>query len=159
MTPVQSQPTSDEPQSLDVIREYVRALKAKDGEGMQALRAPGFVMDYVYSDAFGRSPLSADETEAFWPAWFAGFPEMDFELTRTIAAESVVVVQWTFTGTHTGVLEPAAFGRRVEPTGGTIQLRGISVYDIAEGLIQRETMYLDFATLWVELGIELEVEP
>ena len=83
------------------------------------------------------------------------FVERGFGIDRAGSTESVVVVQWTFTGTHTGVLEPAAFGRRVEPTGRTIQLRGISVYDIDKELIQRETMYLDFATLWVELGVEL----
>jgi predicted ester cyclase len=122
---------------------------------MEALRSPGCVLDYVYADAFERSPLSAEETSRFWPAWFAGFPESDLEVTRTIAAETVVVTEWTFTGTNTGLLEPPAFGRRVEPTGRTIRFRGVSVYDISEGLIQREKLYMDFATLWVELGVEL----
>jgi predicted ester cyclase len=130
-------------------------LAAQDSEQMDALRSPAFVLDYVYADAFERRPLSAEETKEFWPAWFAGFPEMDLEVTRTIAAETVVVTQWVFTGTNTGLLEPAALGRRVEPTGRTIQFRGVSIYDIGGGLIQRETLYMDFATLWVELGVEL----
>ena len=83
------------------------------------------------------------------------FPEMDFEITRIIAAESVVVVQWTFTGTNSEPLEPAVFGRQIEATGRTIRLRGVGVYDVREGLIQRETLYFDYATLWVELGVEL----
>jgi hypothetical protein len=41
----------------------------------------------------------------------------------------------------------------VEPTGKTIRLRGVSVYDIQDELISKETMYIDFATLWVELGV------
>ena len=77
------------------------------------------------------------------------------EPAGTIAAETVVVVQWTFTGTHTGTLKTPAFGKHVEPTSRTIQIRGISVYDVSGGLIQRETLYMDFATLWVELGVEL----
>ena len=137
------------------LTNSVWALAARDSEQMDALRSPDFVLDYVYADAFERSPLSAEETKEFWPAWFAGFPEMDLEVTRTVAAETVVVTQWTFAGTNTGPLEPPAFGKRLEPTGRTIQFRGVSIYDISEGLIQRETLYMDFATLWVELGVEL----
>jgi steroid delta-isomerase-like uncharacterized protein len=145
----------DAPPSLAIVAQYTAALAARDSVAMDALRAPHFVLDYVYGDAFERSPLSAEETRAFWPAWFAAFPEMDLEVSRTIAAESVVVVQWVFTGTHSGPLVPSTFGRHVEPTGRTIQLRGASVYDLSDGLVQRETLYLDFATLWVELGAEL----
>jgi hypothetical protein len=33
--------------------------------------------------------------------------------------------------------------------------RGVSVYDIDEGLIQLETTYMDLATVMVELGVEM----
>lgn len=145
----------DVPTSLAVVAEYAAALAARDSARMDALRSPDFVLDYVYGDAFERPPLSAEETRAFWPAWFAAFPEMDLEVTRTIAAEAVTVLQWVFTGTHSGPLAPPAFGRHVPPTGRTIQLRGVSIYDLGDGLVRRETLYVDFATLWVELGTEL----
>ena len=146
---------SNVPPSLHLVSQYVAALGARDGEQMAALRAPAFVLDYVHRDASGSDPLPAQATQGFWSAWFTAFPEMDFEVTRTVAAERVVVMQWTLTGTHSGPLEPAAFGKHVEPTGRTISLRGVSIFDIGEGLIQRETLYIDFATLWVELGVEL----
>jgi predicted ester cyclase len=147
--------TTASPPSLQVVAQYAAALAARDSTGMSVLRTPDFRLDYVHLDAFEGEPLSAQETESFWPAWFTGFPEMDFEITRTIAAETVVVVQWTFTGTNKGALVPQVFGRAIEPTGRTVRLRGLSVYDVSEGLIQRETLYLDYATLWVELGVEL----
>jgi steroid delta-isomerase-like uncharacterized protein len=143
------------PASLQVIARYAAALAGQDSETMNALRAPDYVLDYVHLDAFAGRPQSAEETAGFWPAWFAAFPEMDFEVTRTIAAESVVVIQWTFAGTNSRALEPQVFGRPIEPTGRTIRLRGVGVYDVREGLIQRETLYFDYATLWVELGVEL----
>jgi steroid delta-isomerase-like uncharacterized protein len=146
---------SDAPSSLHVVSQYTAALGARDGEQMAALRAPEFVLDYVHRDAFGSDPLPAQATRGFWSAWFTGFPEMDFEVTRTIAAERVVVLQWALTGNHSGPLEIAAFGKHVEPTGRTISLRGVSIFDVGEGLIQRETLYIDYATLWVELGVEL----
>jgi steroid delta-isomerase-like uncharacterized protein len=143
------------PSALRVISDYAAAMNAQDSKRMHALRSSAFVMDLVQNDAFQSDPLSAQRTQEFWPAWFAGFAEMDLEITRTIAAETVVVTQWVFTGTHTGPLEPPVFGRRVEPTGRTIRFRGVSIYDVGEGLIQRETMYIDLATIMVELGVQL----
>ena len=148
------QGVEDTASALDVVSTYVAALASGDSERMNALRSQDFVLDFVYSDAFESGPLSEKETEAFWPAWFAGFPEMDFEVTRTIAAEKVVVTQWVFTGTNSGPLESPIFESGREPTDRTIRFRGVSIYDVRGGLIQRETTYMDLATLMVELGVE-----
>ena len=143
------------PMALQVVSEYAAAMAARYSVRMESLRAKDFTLDFVHSDAAEREPLSAEETRMFWSFWFDAFPELDWEVTRTIAAPSVVVTQWVFTGAHTGPLEPSILGDCVEPTGKTIQLRGASFYDVSEGLIQRETAYLDFATLVVEMGVEL----
>jgi steroid delta-isomerase-like uncharacterized protein len=139
--------------SLILIRDYITALQARDQTAMLALCAPDFALDWVHSDVFADRPLSHDKANQFWAAWFAAFAEMDFEVTRTIAAESVVVAQWIFTGTHTGDLGTPVFDPPEAPTGKTIRLRGISVYDIEAGSIHKETMYIDLATLYVELGV------
>ena len=153
--PKLNQPGDDTLSALEVISKYTEALINADAEKMNSLRSPGFVLDWVYGDAFENSPRSAQETHEFWPSWFAGFPEMDYDVTRTIAAEEVVVVQWTFAGTNSGPLNPPVFRETVEATGKTIQLRGVSIYDVSAGLIVRETTYIDLATLLVELGITL----
>jgi steroid delta-isomerase-like uncharacterized protein len=139
--------------SLEIINQYVTALCARNTDGMQALRDPDFVLDWVHADAFADQPLTHAQTNQFWPAWFAAFSEMDYEVNRAIAAESVVVVQWTFTGTHDGSLGSPIFDPPLAPTGRTIQIRGVSVYDLETGKIQKEAMYIDLATLWVELGV------
>jgi steroid delta-isomerase-like uncharacterized protein len=144
---------TDTPSALDVVSEYVAALAARDTAKMHSLHSPDFVLDWVYADAFENPPRSAEETKAFWPAWFAGFPEMDYEVIRTIAAAEVVVTEWFFTGANTGPLDPPVFEERRKPTGRTIRFRGVSIYDVSEGLIQRETTYIDLATLMVELGV------
>ena len=140
---------------LDITSQYVAALASGDTEKMSALRTPDFELDFVYGDASASGPLSSEETKQFWPSWLVGFPEMDYEVTRTIAAEDVVVTQWVFTGTHSQTLGPPIFEPPVPPTGRTIMFRGVSIYDINEGLIERETTYMDLATLLVELGVEL----
>lgn len=143
------------PSALEVVGEYAVALAAGDNERMHAFHSEDFALDFVHRDAFESGSISVEETRAFWPSWFASFPEMDYQVTRTIAAEEVVVTQWVFRGTNTGPLTPPVFEDRREPTGRTIRFRGVSVYDVRDGLIQRETMYMDLATLMVELGVEL----
>ena len=139
--------------SLAIIHDYVTALHERDNAAMQKLRAPDFILDWVHSDVFADQPITLEMANQFWSIWFAAFSEMDYEITRTIAAKNVVVTQWTFTGTHTGSLSAPVFDPPEEPTGKTIRLRGVSVYDIEGELIQKETMYIDLATLYVELGV------
>ncbi len=141
--------------SLELTSQYVAALAAGDTERMNALRTADFELDFVYGDASESGPLSSAETKQYWPSWFVGFPEMDYEVTRTIAAEDVVVMQWVFTGTHSQTLGPPIFEPPAPPSGRTIMFRGVSIYDIHEGLIRRETAYMDLATIMVELGVEL----
>lgn len=144
--------TTSSTSAFDVVADYVEALAQRDPEQMDKLRAADFILDFVYADAFQVQPLSEEQTRNFWPAWFAGFPEMDFAVTRSIAGPDVVIVQWTFTGTHTGALNPPVFETARAATGRTVRFRGVSIYDVQEGLIQRETAYIDLATLLVELG-------
>jgi predicted ester cyclase len=99
-----------------------------------------------------------DGTRTFWSIWLAAFPDKDYEVTRTVAADNVVVTQWVFSGTHTASLDPPVFDPALAATGRTIRFRGVSVYDLdtdSSGLIRRETTYLDLATVMVELGVEL----
>lgn len=146
---------ADEMVSLEVTAQYVAALAAGDTERMNSLRTADFQLDFVYGDAFASEPLSSEETKQFWPTWLVGFPEMDYEVTRTIAAEEVVVTQWIFTGTHEKPVGPPIFDPPVEPTGRTIMFRGVSIYDVSGGLIKRETAYIDLATIMVEMGVQL----
>lgn len=138
--------------TLEVISSYFAALVASDWEKARSLRAAGYRLDYVHADASLEEPVSGEEAEAFWPAWFAAFSERDYEATRTLAAEEVAAVQWVFMGTHVAPLRPPAFDPPAAPTGRTIRIRGASFYDLQGGKILRETLYLDLATLMVELG-------
>lgn len=141
--------------AFEIVSQYTSALSAGDSKCMDSLRSSDFVLDWVYGDAFETPPISEQETEKFWSSWFTSFPEMDFEVSRTIAAMEVVVTEWVFTGTNSGPLLPPAFGSERESTGKTIQFRGVSIYDVIDGLIRRETLYMDLATVMVELGIVL----
>jgi len=141
-------------EALALIELYSAALAAGDSAAMDAMRSDDFELDFAPRDAFEIGPLSSQETRAFWPAWFAAFAVMDYHVVRTIAAETVVVTEWVFLGVHSAPLEHSIFGRLIEPSGRTIRLRGMSIYDVEEGLITCETTYVDLSTLYVELGME-----
>ncbi len=146
------EPISSDPSAFEVVSRLVAAMATRDLDTMRSLHAGDYVVDWVYGDAFARPPVPAAESSAFFPAWFSGFDDVDYEVRRTIAAEAVVVTEWVFTGTHTGPLGPPVFEEELLPTGRTIQFRGVTIYDVSEGLVQRETIYMDLATLLVELG-------
>lgn len=139
--------------ALEVIERYSAALAAGDSAAMDSLRAQDFELDFAPRDAFESAPLDNEATRAFWPAWFAAFSEMDYQVARTVAAPDVVVTEWVFLGVHSGLLEHPIFDGRIEPSNRTIRLRGISIYDVEAGLICCETTYVDLSTLYVELGV------
>ena len=120
---------------------------------MGSMRTTEFILDLVAGDAFDDSRRTASEAQEFWPAWFSAFSEFDYQVTRTIVADTVVVTEWRFIGTNTGKLGSNIFGKEVDPTQKTIQFRGVTVYEIHDQFITSETLYLDLATLWVELGV------
>ena len=114
--------------ALELTSRYVAALAARDTDEMNALRTPDFELDFVYGDASESGPLSSEETKQFWPSWLAGFPEMDYEVVRTIAANDVVVTQWVFTGTHSETIGPPVFDTPIPPSAAssTIALNSAS---------------------------------
>jgi steroid delta-isomerase-like uncharacterized protein len=144
--------------SLNTVDAYVAALSKGDTQAMDHLRTDDFVLDWVHQDAYQNDPLTVEGTRTFWSIWLNAFPDRDYAVTRTIAAPDVVVTQWVFAGTHMASLDPPVFDPALAATGRTIRFRGVSVYDMdprGSGLIQRETTYLDLATVMVELGVEL----
>jgi len=152
---LEAEAPSGDPSAFEVVSRLVAAMAVPDTELMASLHADDYVADWVYGDAFESPPALAEESTAFWSAWFAGFDEVDYEVKRTIAADEVVVTEWVFTGTHTGPLGPPVFEEQLDPTGRTIQFRGVTVYDVHGGLVRRETIYMDLATLLVEFGARI----
>ena len=142
-------------EGINLINDYSLAMAAGDHKLMATMHSSDYELDFVQRDAFQGGRLSAEEAHQFWSSWFAGFSEMDYEVVRTIAGEDVIVTQWIFTGTNDGKISPPVFDDLIDPTGRTICFRGVSIYDIQEGKIQRETTYMDLGTVLVELGVML----
>jgi len=152
---LEAEAPSGDPSAFEVVSRLIAAMAVRDTDTMESLHAEDYVVDWVYGDAFEDPPVSAESSAAFWSALFTGFEDVDYEVKRTIAADEVVVTEWVFTGAHTGPLGPPVFEEQLAPTGRTIQFRGVTVYDVHGGLVWRETIYMDLATLLVEFGARI----
>ena len=67
-------PTAN-PSAFEIVSQFVAALSAQDTQTMKSLHAKDYVVDWVYGDAFENPPSSAEESAAFFPAWYACFGE------------------------------------------------------------------------------------
>ncbi len=82
---------------------------------------------------------------------FAVFPDLAFEARRQYVRDDLVVQEWTARGTHLGKMTRS--GVEVEPTGRSVEYRGMDVIPIRDGLVARKDVYSDGLTLLRQLGL------
>lgn len=82
---------------------------------------------------------------------FTVFPDLEFETRRRYVRDDLVVQEWTARGTHLGKMTRS--GVEVEPTGRSVEYRGMDVIPIEDGLVARKDVYSDGVTLLRQLGL------
>jgi len=82
---------------------------------------------------------------------FTVFPDLTFETRRQYIRDGLVVQEWTARGTHLGKMSRA--GLEVEPTGNTVEYRGMDVIPLEDGKVARKDVYSDGVTLLRQLGL------
>jgi glyoxylase-like metal-dependent hydrolase (beta-lactamase superfamily II)/predicted ester cyclase len=118
-----------------VARTYFDAVAARDLDAMVASWKPGGVENI---SPLGR-PLSVPgEMRAFFEETFAAMPDMRFEVLDVVAARNQAAVRWHASGTFCG----GPF-QGVEPTGSRVELEGIDLLTVEDGLIVRNDAYYD----------------
>ena len=128
---------------------------------MAAARAAQIVHDYfsghvvgVFADdaAFEFIPLGQTVTglaqiESVLATFYRdAFPGATVEDVRFVDGDDAVAVEWTFRGTNTGTLSGTP------PTGRSVAVRMIGVYEVEVGKIQRARVYWDGADFARQLG-------
>jgi len=74
-------------------------------------------------------------------------PDIRFALDDLVVAGDRVVVVWTATGTHLGVL------MNIPPSGRRVSVRGVATFIVRDGLICRATYIWDVASLLRSIGL------
>ena len=128
----------------DVARAAFDAVSKRDPDGIVATGAPEYVDDFV---AVGEI-RGHDAIRAFFRDLFAAFPDFTITVDRIVADDTAAVVQWHVAGTFTG----GPF-QGIAPTGRPVEIRGVDVMEIADGLVQHNTIYYDGATFARQIGL------
>jgi steroid delta-isomerase-like uncharacterized protein len=115
-------------------RSYFDALARRDVEGMVEHWKEDGVIDLV--------PIGIlrghDEIAAFFREMFAAFPDAEMTVTRVMAGQNDVAIEWRMSAHFTG----GSF-QGVEPTGRPVELRGVDVIEVADGKNVSNTAYYD----------------
>jgi steroid delta-isomerase-like uncharacterized protein len=91
--------------------------------------------EFCHHDTVGRDTYDLASFRQYVAATYAAFPDLELVLGDMIAEQDKVVVHWTLRGTHRGTCLGIA------PTGKRVELRGISIYRIADDRIVESTIF------------------
>jgi len=123
-----------------LVDQLTDAVNARDLEAIDDL------VTATYRHQAPGSPLTLDELKHLNRAFYAGFPDLRWEIERLVAEDNFAVAFWRARGTHQGTF----MGRPA--TGRAITLAGINTYRIADGRIAEDTPHWEFSTLLNQLG-------
>src|SRR3954469_1236469 len=132
------------PGPAKIARNYFDAVTARDVDRMAACWAPGGIESIAPVGVLS----VPDEMKAYFSQLFAAVPDMKFEVLDVVAARNQAAVRWHATGTFCG----GPF-QGVEPTGARIDLEGLDLLTIENGLIQRNNAYYDGTQFARQIGM------
>jgi steroid delta-isomerase-like uncharacterized protein len=81
--------------------------------------------------------------QTYWRA----FPDLTFKVTRTIVEGHRLAIVWVAEGTHQGPI------MNIPPTGRRLELKGVSILDVQDGLIVRSQYIWDLAGMLRHMGL------
>jgi steroid delta-isomerase-like uncharacterized protein len=96
-----------------------------------------YARDFVNHGLHRDATFQQDQAAVHWEK--QAFPDLKMTIDRMLAEGDLVTVVWTLRGTNTAAASP------LPATGVTLELRGITVWRIAEGKIREEWTSFDLA--------------
>jgi steroid delta-isomerase-like uncharacterized protein len=78
----------------------------------------------------------------------AAIPDWRFETRSGYATAGRIIWEWTYTGTYSGQYEGMPAG-----TGQPVSLRGVTIFELRDGLIARDVFYDDFLGFLEQTGL------
>jgi hydroxyacylglutathione hydrolase len=128
-----------------VARRYFEAIGAHDVDGAVALWSPG-----GSENVRGQIETTAPEgVRAYIGGLIAAMPDMAMEVVETTTEGDRCAVQWRMKGTFAGS-EPLS---GVAPTGDPVQVEGVDVLRVRDGLIQANEAFPDGLSFARQIGL------
>lgn len=132
------------PSAKQVATRYFDAVADRDVEAMVACWEPGS-LDRLYGMADLRVP---DGLREYFGSMFRAFPDFAMRVVDMVAYGEKAAVRWSATGTFSG---PGKF-EGLAPTGAAIELEGLDLLTIRDGLIRENFAYTNPTELARQVG-------
>jgi ketosteroid isomerase-like protein len=129
----------------EVVSTYFDALSRRDLDAMAACWAPDGE-EHIAGQVDAVGPAGV---RAYFGEIFSAFPDFALTVRQTVAEGDKVAVHWSATGTFAG---PAAY-QGIEATGARIDLEGLDLLRVADGLIVRNDAFADGVGLARQIGL------
>jgi steroid delta-isomerase-like uncharacterized protein len=123
------------PAPADVARAYLASFAGRDPDAIAAHVADGFVNDHA--SALGSRSEGRVEYRRRLPDFLERFPGLRYDVEQVVADGSAVAAAYVMTATS---------------DGRPIELRGVMVFDVADGEIRSRIDYWDSLTFLRQTG-------
>ncbi len=132
--------------TVELLDGYVAALNAHDGQEVAGYYAEDAVVTQAVYE--GNTFTGRDEIARWIGDNVAGLPDLDVSVVSVTGADDRLVWEWVYWGAYTGQFPGAPAGE-----GQTVELRGVSVMELEDGEIVRETLYYDNLSFLTQIGV------
>jgi steroid delta-isomerase-like uncharacterized protein len=133
---------------ITTAHRVVEAFNAGDWEGCKATLAPDSVYDEVGTS---RRIQGSAAIISCWQAWKQAMPDVKGAVNRAVADGNTVVLEMTWTGTHTGPLQGPA--GTIPATGKHQTTRASWLLTFEGGKIKDSRHYFDMLSFLQQLGL------
>lgn len=96
---------------------------------------------------FAPHPIDVESAMAGYRHFFAGFPDIRFEILDTVVDGDRVAMRFRVTGTHTGEFQG------IPATGRGMDVQGMTIMDFRDGKIAERWNQFDQMSLLQQLGV------
>ena len=127
---------------MTIVETFAEAFNRRDIEGIVAC----FTDDATYGDLFYGEAVGHDGLRALFGRMLREGAEVDWALGHVVTSPSVEIAEWTFRLVVSDAVPRSA--------GRTVSLRGVSVFELRDGLCCAYREYFDRGVGLIQLGLE-----
>jgi steroid delta-isomerase-like uncharacterized protein len=131
-------------QTEDIARQFIQAWNAGHLHVVDELAADNLTVSYTHFPEPFHGP---EEFKEMLSQTHRYFPDLTIEIDEVVADGDQAVVHWRYRGTFQ---EGEMFG--VEASGQSVEVTGMTRYQVADGKIQQEHGIVDNFGLMMQLG-------
>lgn len=141
-------PPQDSTAQLELaIRRYNEAWNAHDVDAIVSMHASDMRFENHTADESAQGEQVREHIASIFETW----PDIRFETRRLYVRDGVVTQEWTARATHRKTMRRGELV--AEPTGRSIEWRGVDVIPFEGGLVKRKDVYSDSVAILRQLGL------